>query len=181
MGWGTVSIEDPDHCDFSLLRSLLLARNTMDLINATHNLHYENFRCKELSSLAAIDEGKPTIPNKNPLAVIEDETSRHKLKVKKMEEEMEEVFCKKVEEKHAKIEKAERDAVQRMKKEQEALEGERQELAKRREEYQRELKEWEDGLETVSLRTVSRTGSISSINSTTSKASKNFKFKTLFR
>ena len=24
--WGTVSIEDPDHCDFSLLRSLLLAR-----------------------------------------------------------------------------------------------------------------------------------------------------------
>ena len=41
-----------------------------------------NFRCKELSSLAAIDEGKPTIPNKNPLAVIEDETSRHKLKVK---------------------------------------------------------------------------------------------------
>ena len=40
-----------------------------------------NFRCKELSSLAAIDEGKPTIPNKNPLAVIEDETSRHKLKV----------------------------------------------------------------------------------------------------
>ena len=39
------------------------------------------FRCKELSSLAAIDEGKPTIPNKNPLAVIEDETSRHKLKV----------------------------------------------------------------------------------------------------
>jgi len=179
--WGTVSIEDPDHCDFSLLRSLLLARNTMDLINATHNLHYENFRCKELSSLAAIDEGKPTIPNKNPLAVIEDETSRHKLKVKKMEEEMEEVFCKKVEEKHAKIEKGERDAVQRMRKEQEALEEERQELAQRREEYQRELKEWEEGLETVSLRTASRTGSISSINSTTSKASKNFKFKTLFR
>ena len=24
--WGTVSIEDPDHCDYSLLRSLLLAR-----------------------------------------------------------------------------------------------------------------------------------------------------------
>ena len=44
-----------------------------------------------------------------------------------------------------------RDAVQRMRKEQEALEGERQEIAKRREEYQRELKEWEDGLETVRI------------------------------
>ena len=41
-------------------------------------------RCRELSSLAAIDEAKPTIPNKNPLAVIEDETLRHKLKVSAM-------------------------------------------------------------------------------------------------
>jgi len=152
----------------------------MDLISATHNLHYENFRCKELSSLAAIDEAKPTIPNKNPLAVIEDETSRHKLKVKKMEEEMEEVFCKKVDEKYAKIERNERDAEQKMRKEQELLEEERQEIALRREEFQREQKEWEEALETVSLRPASRTGSISSITSTTSKAS-NFKFKTLFR
>jgi len=59
--WGTVSIEDPEHCDFSLLRSLLLARHTLDLVDRTHNLHYETFRCRELSSLAAIDEGKPTI------------------------------------------------------------------------------------------------------------------------
>merc|ERR1712210_199180 len=85
---------------------------------------------------------------KNPLAVIEDETSRHKLKVKKMEEEMEEVFCKKVEEKHAKIEKNDRDAEQKMRKEQEVLEEERQEIALRREEFHRELKEWEEGLET---------------------------------
>ena len=93
----------------------------IQFINPFHN--HELIRCKELSSLAAIDEGKSTIPNKNPLAVIEDETSRHKLKVeaflmkyhiclwnqvKKMEEEMEEVFCKKVEEKHAKIGRMER-------------------------------------------------------------------------
>jgi len=82
--WGTVSIEDPEHCDFSFLRSLLLSRHTMDLISTTHNQHYENYRCRELSSLAAIDEAKPTIPNKNPLAVIEDETLRHKLKVRPM-------------------------------------------------------------------------------------------------
>ena len=38
-----------------------------------------------------------------------------------------------------------------MRKEQEVLEEERQEIALRREEFQRELKEWEDGLETVSI------------------------------
>ena len=38
-----------------------------------------------------------------------------------------------------------------MRKEQKALEEERQEIAQRREEYQRELKEWEEGLETVSI------------------------------
>merc|ERR1712037_441372 len=96
--------------------------------------------------------------------------------------EMEEVFCKKVDEKYAKIEKNDGDAEQKMRKEQEVLEEERQEIALRREEFQRELKEWEEGLETVSLKAASRerTGSISSISSTTSKAS-NFKFKTLFR
>jgi hypothetical protein len=69
-------------------------------VDRTHNLHYETFRCvsriplscpalpltvgprcRELSSLAAIDEGKPTIPNKNPLAVIEDEARVHRDKV----------------------------------------------------------------------------------------------------
>ena len=45
---------------------------------------HSSSRCRELSSLAAIDEAKPTIPNKNPLAVIEDETLRHKLKVRPM-------------------------------------------------------------------------------------------------
>ena len=44
-----------------------------------------------------------------------------------------------------------RDAEQKMRKEQEVLEEERQEIALRREEYQRELKEWEEGLETVSI------------------------------
>ena len=39
-----------------------------------------------------------------------------------------------------------------MRKEQKALEEERQEIAQRREEYQRELKEWEEGLETVRVR-----------------------------
>ena len=37
-----------------------------------------------------------------------------------------------------------------MKKEKEALEEERRQIAKRREEYEKEFKEWEEGLETVS-------------------------------
>ena len=107
-----------------------------------------------------------------------------------MEEEMEEVFRKKVEEKHAKIQKGDRckkkfmhnildkpafsleipliwdiktssckgaesiswnfrDFEQRMLKERETLEEERQTIAARREEYLREVKEWEERLDTV--------------------------------
>ena len=37
-----------DHCDFSSLQSLLWARNTQDLIDSTHEGHYERFRSDKL-------------------------------------------------------------------------------------------------------------------------------------
>ena len=42
--WGVVDIEDPAHCDFSLLRRLLLAEYTQHLVDRTREDLYENFR-----------------------------------------------------------------------------------------------------------------------------------------
>ena len=42
--WGTLDIEDPAHCDFSLLRRLLLAEYTQHLVDRTREQLYENFR-----------------------------------------------------------------------------------------------------------------------------------------
>ena len=162
-----------------------------------------------MSSLAAIDEAKPTIPNKNPLAVIEDETLRHKLKVRpiirgkchhidclsrwrRWKRRWRRCFARKLRRSTQRYKKetgaknnseymhnildkpafsleiplvwdiktssckgAEsiswnfRDFEQRMVKEREALEEERQSIATRREEYLREVKEWEERLDTV--------------------------------
>jgi len=97
--WGAIDIEDEDHSDFSILRNLLLSKHAQDLKDGTNSSHYENFRSKKLSVLAAIDEEKLSIPNKNPLAVLEDETLEHINKVRLMEREMEEMLIKKVENK----------------------------------------------------------------------------------
>lgn len=160
--WGTVNIEDPAHSDFSLLRSLILERFNQELRDKTDSVHYENFRCKELSSLAAIDEGKPTIPNKNPLAVIEDEKNVHSLKVQRMEEEMEEVFKKKVEEKTARMKQNEKEVDERMAKEWKSLEEVKLQVARNRENLRKEIEKWESTLETVSIKSGSgsRDGSL---------------------
>ena len=50
--WGTVNIEDPNHCDFLSLRSLVLAHHMHDLKDVTSQVHYEKYRCEKLTSLA---------------------------------------------------------------------------------------------------------------------------------
>jgi len=49
--WGTVNIEDSNHCDFMALRNLVLAHHMQDLKEVTHSLHYENFRCTKLQQM----------------------------------------------------------------------------------------------------------------------------------
>jgi len=49
--WGTVNIESKAHCDFTALRSLLLAHHMHDLREMTHARHYQNFRCKKLTDM----------------------------------------------------------------------------------------------------------------------------------
>jgi len=43
-------VEDEVHSDFIALRSMLIRTNLNDLRDVTHNIHYENYRYKKLSS-----------------------------------------------------------------------------------------------------------------------------------
>nr|CAB3265979.1 septin-2B [Phallusia mammillata] len=45
--WGVVEVENPDHCDFLKLRTMLIT-HMQDLQEVTHDLHYENFRARRL-------------------------------------------------------------------------------------------------------------------------------------
>ena len=70
---------------------------SQDLQDRTAQNHYENYRAKKLSSLMGNQkEGKPQT---SPLHALETEKREHRNKMKKMEQEMEQVFESKVKEK----------------------------------------------------------------------------------
>ncbi|XP_045466350.1 septin-1 [Harmonia axyridis] len=63
--WGVVEVENPEHCDFIKLRSMLIT-HMQDLQELTQQVHYENYRSERLA------KGVPP-PKRNTL--IEDKTN----------------------------------------------------------------------------------------------------------
>ena len=45
--WGVVEVENPEHCDFVKLRTMLIT-HMQDLQEVTNDVHYENFRSQKL-------------------------------------------------------------------------------------------------------------------------------------
>ena len=80
--------------------------------------------------------------NKNPLAVIEDEKNGHQEKLRKMTNDMEDVFQRKVEEKQEKMNKVEKEEMEKLEKEKKQLEEERAKLTTKKEELESERRSW---------------------------------------
>ncbi|CAO1363369.1 unnamed protein product [Diamesa hyperborea] len=49
--WGVVEVENPDHCDFIKLRTMLIT-HMQDLQEVTQEVHYENYRSERLAKSA---------------------------------------------------------------------------------------------------------------------------------
>uniref|UniRef100_A0A0K2U911 Septin-type G domain-containing protein n=1 Tax=Lepeophtheirus salmonis TaxID=72036 RepID=A0A0K2U911_LEPSM len=139
--WGIVNIENMDHCDFMPLRNMLIRSHLHDLKEVTNIVHYENYRCKKLAGVSG--GSVETIPNKNPLARIEEERREHQNKLAKMECEMEEVFERKVREKKQKLSDSEADLEVRHRESKEKLELQKNELEKQRAAFESEKSTWE--------------------------------------
>merc|ERR1712223_1815863 len=139
--WGIVDIENMDHCDFLPLRNTLIRTHLQDLKEVTNNVHYENYRCRKLAGVAGGTVEK--IPNKNPLAQIEEEKKEHQNKVLMMEKEMEEVFERKVKEKEQKLQDSEEDLERRHKESMDKLEQQKRELEARLAAFGQEKAAWE--------------------------------------
>ena len=58
--WGVVDIENPVHCDFIKLRTMLITF-MQDLKEVTQDFHYENYRAQRLES----PEGSPKPGNRS--------------------------------------------------------------------------------------------------------------------
>ncbi|KAI8915569.1 septin-10 [Gorgonomyces haynaldii] len=99
--WGTVQVENPQHCDFVFLRDMLINHNMQDLIETTHTIHYSTYRAQKIrgngrpeSFLACDDFYESRIENaKRSLA---DEMQRK-------EDEMRQRFVSKVREKELEL------------------------------------------------------------------------------
>jgi len=139
--WGVVDIENMEHCDFVPLRNMLIRTHLQDLKEVTNNVHYENFRCRKLAGVAGGNVDK--IPNRNPMAQIEEERKEHQAKMAKMEREMEEVFERKVREKRQKLADSKADLEKRNKESREKLEQQKADLEAKMAAFADEKAVWE--------------------------------------
>ncbi|XP_030403669.1 septin-1 isoform X1 [Gopherus evgoodei] len=52
--WGAVEVENPAHCDFLKLRTMLVRTHMHDLKEVTQEIHYENYRAQCIQSLSRV-------------------------------------------------------------------------------------------------------------------------------
>nr|XP_058894762.1 septin-12 isoform X1 [Kogia breviceps] len=55
--WGIIEVENMAHCEFLLLRDLLIRSHLQDLKDITHNVHYENYRIFRLNESHVLPRG----------------------------------------------------------------------------------------------------------------------------
>ncbi|XP_032891849.1 septin-7-like [Amblyraja radiata] len=144
--WGVAEVENGDHCDFSILRNMLIRTHMQDLKEITNNIHYENYRSRKLAAVtcngvdASKTKGRLT---RSPLAEMEEERREHVAKMKKMETEMEQVFEMKVKEKKQKLKDSENELQRRHEQMKKNLEAQYKELEEKRKQFEEDKVAWE--------------------------------------
>ncbi|CAB1320752.1 unnamed protein product [Coregonus sp. 'balchen'] len=144
--WGVAEVENGEHCDFTILRNMLIRTHMQDLKDVTNNVHYENYRSRKLAAVTynGVDNNKNKGPmTKSPLAQMEEERREHVAKMKKMEMEMEQVFEMKVKEKIQKLKDSEQELQRRHEQMKKNLEAQHKELEEKRRQLEDEKNHWE--------------------------------------
>ncbi|XP_031442913.1 septin-6-like isoform X1 [Clupea harengus] len=106
--WGTVQVENENHCDFVKLREMLVRVNMEDLREQTHTRHYELYRRCKLEEMGF----KDTDPDCKPFSLQETyEAKRNEFmgELQKKEEEMRQMFVQRVKEKESELKEAEKE------------------------------------------------------------------------
>ncbi|CAO2593423.1 SEPTIN7 [Lemmus lemmus] len=136
--WSVAEVENGEHCDFTILRNILIRTHMQDLKDVTNNVHYENYRNRKLAAVTynGVDNNK----NKGQM---EEERREHVAKMKKMEMEMEQVFEMKVKEKVQKLKDSEAELQRRHEQMKKNLEAQHKELEEKRCQFEEEKANWE--------------------------------------
>ncbi|KAI5474267.1 septin AspB [Pseudohyphozyma bogoriensis] len=125
--WGTIEVDNEDHCDFVKLRQMLIRTHMEELKEHTNNTLYEKYRSDKLLAMG-VTQDSSVFKEVNPAAKMAEERAIHESKLQKMEAEMKMVFQQKVNEKEAKLKQSEEELYARHRDMKEALERQRLEL-----------------------------------------------------
>ncbi|XP_065837010.1 septin-11-like isoform X2 [Oscarella lobularis] len=106
--WGTVEVENENHCDFVKLREMLIRTNMEDLRETTHLNHFELYRKNRLKEMGFADSTADNRPVRL-YDVIEEKKKNHMREMEAKEERMRQMFVDKVKQKEAELKKAEQD------------------------------------------------------------------------
>lgn len=102
--WGTVQVENENHCDFVKLREMLIRTNMEDLRETTHSKHFELYRRHKLEQMGFSDDQAKSLSE-----TYEQKRQEHIAELQKKEEEMRQTFVIKVKEKEAELKEAEKE------------------------------------------------------------------------
>ncbi|RCI10367.1 hypothetical protein L249_4291 [Ophiocordyceps polyrhachis-furcata BCC 54312] len=125
--WGTIEVDNEEHCDFVKLRQMLIRTHMEELKEHTNNLLYENYRTDKLIAMG-VSQDPSVFKEVNPAVKQEEERALHEQKLAKMEAEMKMVFQQKVAEKESKLKQSEEELYARHREMKEQLERQRMEL-----------------------------------------------------
>lgn len=106
--WGTVQVENENHCDFVKLREMLIRTNMEDMREQTHIRHYELYRRMRLAQMGFSDVGSDNKPV-SFLETYEQKRLEHIEELQSKEKEMREMFVARVKEKEAELKEAEKE------------------------------------------------------------------------
>merc|ERR1711939_185521 len=129
--WGTIEVDNEEHCDFVKLRQMLIRTHMEELKEHTNHVLYERYRREKLMSMG-ITQDHSVFKEVNPAAKMAEERSLHDAKLAKMEAEMKMVFQQKVQEKEAKLKQSEEELYARHREMKDALEKQRMELEEKK-------------------------------------------------
>uniref|UniRef100_A0A3P9KZ25 Septin n=1 Tax=Oryzias latipes TaxID=8090 RepID=A0A3P9KZ25_ORYLA len=143
--WGVAEVENSEHCDFMILRNMLIRTHMQDLKDVTNNVHYENFRSGKLAAVTCngVENKHNGQLTKSPLAQMEEERQENMGRIKKMEQEMENVFEMKVKEKLQKLRDSEAELQKRHDQMNRSILAQHRDLEEKRRQLEEEIATWE--------------------------------------
>lgn len=100
--WGTVQVENENHCDFVKLREMLLRTNMEDLRESTHLKHYAVYRKAKLVEMGFSDDESMSLQE-----TYEHKRQEHLAELQSKEEQMRQMFVVRVKEKEAELKEVE--------------------------------------------------------------------------